>query len=341
MIIKENNNWFKGIDSIRFILAFIVMLFHSNFIYAATLKHSSVLPIKILGLFLANAFDGTSAVIAFFIISGFVIHYPNRNGIRNVGEFWIRRLVRIFIPLFLVLIIGAFFDHPEKSVVWSIYCEIIYYALYPLMAKISLSWKNKFIISFAISIILIITLANHDLVALIKQTNNNYHGYYWQFGIGLTWIIGLPCWLLGVIIAQNIDNLNTVNRNSVIFYRLLVFFISVFCCFGKFHLHISYIISMNFFALIQYKWIQKEIIYYKNNQPISTFEKMGKFSYSLYLCHHSLFVILGYYLVINNITYPILIILTVGISFIFYLLVEKPSHLLARTLSAKFLLYKK
>ena len=144
-----------------------------------------------------------------------------------------------------------------------------------------------------------------------------------------------------IIIAKNIDKLNSINRILVLIYRFLVFLISVFCCFAKFHLHLSYIVSMNIFALILYKWIQGEIIYYKNKKPISIFEKLGKFSYSIYLCHPILFVILGYYLVINNITYPLLIILILIISFIFYLLVEKPSHILARTLSAKFILFKK
>jgi len=90
---------------------------------------------KYTGFFLANAFDGIGAVIAFFIISGFVIHYPNKNGIPNLKEFWIRRFVRIVIPLCIILPLGLLFDHPEKAVVWSLFCELIYYAIYPFLAK--------------------------------------------------------------------------------------------------------------------------------------------------------------------------------------------------------------
>src|ERR1700730_5627895 len=110
--------WFYGVNSLRFVLAFMVLLSHSDIVYATILKHSPHLIFRCIGYFLANAFDGTSAVIAFFIISGFVIHYPNKNGISNLTEFWIRRFLRILIPLIVILIIGAFFDHPEKTVVW-------------------------------------------------------------------------------------------------------------------------------------------------------------------------------------------------------------------------------
>src|SRR5579862_5686862 len=128
--------WFYGVDSIRFVLAFIVMLSHFDNVYADALKHSPNILLQYAGFFLANAFDGIAAVIAFFIISGFVIHYPNKNGIPDLKEFLIRRFLRILIPLSFVLIIGNWFNHPEKTVVWSLSCELIYYGLYPFLSKI-------------------------------------------------------------------------------------------------------------------------------------------------------------------------------------------------------------
>ena len=335
MKFNPQSKWFNGVDSLRFVLAFIVMLSHSDVVYATAMKHSNHLITKIAGVFLANAFDGTSAVIAFFIISGFVIHYPNKNGIPNLAEFWIRRFVRIAIPLIFILIVGIFFDHPEKTVVWSVYCELVYYALYPAFFKINLSWKNKFILAYIIAAILICSLAFHDIIAFFKQTDINYGGLYWQLG-PLTWVVGLPCWMLGVLIAEHIDDLKTTTFNTVLIYRFLIYFVSCFLCFGKFHLHISYILSMNIFAFLLYKWIQTEIIYYKNKQPIATLEKMGKFSYSLYLCHRSLFTILAVFISVNFYTYPFFISLAVLIAYCFYLAVEKPSHRLARKLNSKF-----
>ena len=65
----KKDKWFYGVDSIRFILAFIVLISHSHLIYATVLKQSTHPLLRYLGVFTANAFDGTSAVIAFFIIS--------------------------------------------------------------------------------------------------------------------------------------------------------------------------------------------------------------------------------------------------------------------------------
>jgi peptidoglycan/LPS O-acetylase OafA/YrhL len=226
---KQSNKWFYGVNSIRFVLAFIVMLSHFDNIYADGLKTSPHLPIKFLGMFLANAFDGTSAVIAFFIISGFVIHYPCKNGINNTIQFWIRRFLRILIPLAVIICVGIYFNHPEKTVTWSLFCELVYYALYPLLLKINLSWKAKFTAAWFIAAIFITIGSYHDVLAFFKQSNNQYQGYYWQLGDYLTWVIGLPCWLLGVLIAENIDKLKTITTRKVIMYRLLVYVISCIC----------------------------------------------------------------------------------------------------------------
>jgi peptidoglycan/LPS O-acetylase OafA/YrhL len=332
----QKNNWFYGIDSIRFILAFIVMLSHFDNVYATALKHSSNSLLRYGGYFLSNAFDGIAAVIAFFIISGFVIHYPNKNGIGSLKEFWIRRFLRILIPLSVILIIGIQFNHPEKTVVWSLFCELIYYGLYPFLSMIRLSWKNKFLIAYAVAALVICLLAYHDIISFFKQTNGNYDGSYRPAGGYFTWIIGLPCWLLGVLIAEKIDYLKQATLRTVIFYRLLVFIISCFCIIGEFHLHLSYVLSMNIFALLLYKWIETEIIYFKNHRPNPILEKMGKFSYSLYLCHPLLYFILRLFLNLNTSTYPIFILLTISFSYVFYLVVEKPGHRLARKITIKY-----
>lgn len=333
---KGANKWFYGVDSVRFVLAFIVMLSHFDNVYATALKHSSHSLVRDAGYFVANAFDGTSTVIAFFIISGFVIHYPNKNGIPSLTEFWIRRFLRILIPLSVILVAGSWFGHPENAVVWSLYSELIYYALYPLMAKISLSWKTKFLIAYMVAAAVIGVLCFHDIMAFVKQTNTNYHGYYWQLGWYLTWIVGLPCWLLGVLIAEHIDDIKQASYNRVMIYRISVYTISCFCCFAKFHLHLSYILSMNLFALLLYKWLQTEIAYFKTHPANSLLEQLGKFSYSLYLCHPLLYVILKQYITYNTFTYPVFLLLTVACAYGFYLIVEKPGHKFARRITRKY-----
>jgi peptidoglycan/LPS O-acetylase OafA/YrhL len=335
---KQQAKWFYGVDSIRFILAFVVMLSHFDNVYAWSLKTSALLPVKIFAAFLANAFDGTSAVIAFFIISGFVIHYPCKNGITNVWQFWVRRFVRILIPLLVIILAGSPFDHPEKTVTWSLYCELIYYAIYPLLLKINYSWQTKFIAAWILAAAFIGVGAYHDIFSLVTQTNTKYHGYYWQFGPLLTWIIGLPCWLLGVLIAERIDQQKPVVFSTVVVYRLVIFGISVCCSVAKFHLHLSYIISMNIFALLLYRWLRAEIVYYRNRPANATLEKMGKFSYSLYLCHPLVFLLLKQWMPVDVLTYPLLVLLTVVAAYLFYKGVERPSHQLAQRINHRYFL---
>jgi peptidoglycan/LPS O-acetylase OafA/YrhL len=204
------------------------------------------------------------------------------------------------------------------------------------MARISLSWKTKFFIAYLVAALAIGMLCFHDIVAFFKQTNADYQGYYWQLGWYLTWIVGLPCWLLGVLIAEHIDRLKTISFNKVVVYRIGVFAISCFCCFAKFHAHLSYILSMNLFALLLYKWLQTEIAYFKTHPANNLLEQMGKFSYSLYLCHPLLYVILRRFIAYNIFTYPVFVLLTVTGAYAFYLVIEKPGHKLARRITRKY-----
>jgi peptidoglycan/LPS O-acetylase OafA/YrhL len=184
--------------------------------------------------------------------------------------------------------------------------------------------------------IIICLVAFHGMDAFFEKVHLRYHSYFIPLQILLMAIELLPCWLLGVIIAEQIDDLKHVTYKSVVIYRFLVFFGSWCCSVGKFHFHIWYMASMNIFALLLFKWIEAEITYFKHNLPNPMLEKMGNFSYSVYLCHHTVYVAFGLLLYANFYTYPLLILITIVISFFFYLFIEKPSHLLARKINRKF-----
>jgi len=328
-IAAQHKNWFKGLDSLRFILALIVLMSHFQSPYVFPLMASASTSIKWFGYIVDKLFDGSAAVIAFFIISGFVIHYPNKNGIKDLKTFWIRRFVRIFVPLIIIYFVGIKFNHPDRTVVWSLICELFYYAVYPLLAKIKLSWLYKFIIAYVVAAILIIWRAHPDVISLFGPRDIKYHGYYWQLGIFLTWIVGLPVWLLGVLLAEHIDKLGPVSFTKLLLYRIVIILLSCFFSSAQAYMHVSFILTLNIFALLIYKWLQAEIIYFKTREPNALLEKMGKFSYSLYLCHPTIYVIMGFWLSNTFINYPIFIIVSIAVSYLFYLAVEKPSHLLA------------
>jgi peptidoglycan/LPS O-acetylase OafA/YrhL len=306
----------------------MVMLSHFDNLYSNYFIACKNQLAHYLGYFIADVYDGTAAVIAFFLVSGFVIHYPNKNGIRDLKQFWLRRYIRIIIPLAVICIIGIY-QHPER-LLWSLVCELAYYTVYPFLSKINISWRNKFFIAYAISAVLIVVGAHRDVYAFIHQDGTTYHGYYWQMGFFLTWIVGLPCWLLGVLIAEQIDKLTYISNTRVMLYRVLVILVGFICNVLKEQHYVSYVLSMNVIAPVIYLWLRAEIVYYKTRPSVTILENMGKFSYSLYICHPIIYLALLRFVPYNMATYPLYIIICIGFSYCFYLLVERPSHRLAQ-----------
>ena len=90
---------------------------------------------------------------------------------------------------------------------------------------------------------------------------------------------------------------------------------------------------MNFFAIPLFYWIKQEIYYYKNNDPLLFLEFLGKFSYSIYLCHGVALFIFMIFIHINIYNYIFIYLFGIIISYIYYILIEKPSHKLAVNLS--------
>jgi len=329
---EKKYHWIKGIDSIRFFLALIVLLSHFQDPFVKIFKASGFFPLHIFGVFINHLFCGVAAVIAFFVISGFVIHYPYRHKERfSVGNFLLRRWLRIGIPLIVVGGIANYFHYFEKIPIWSLYCELIYYTLYPVLFKIKISWKWKVYLSFFVSSVAILLLNKDNLLSLYYQKDLNYNINYWHLGVSVTWLVGLPCWLLGVLLADNIDKLSySVSTATIYAYRLLVYASSMVILALAAHWFVSCILSLNIFALLLYVWLEKEIIYHRTYEPVRLFEYFGKFSYSLYICHELCFLIIAAFLPYNQYTYVAYIVLTIAMAYVVYLLVEYPSHRLAQ-----------
>ncbi|OUJ74868.1 acyltransferase family protein [Hymenobacter crusticola] len=331
---STQSKWFGGLNSIRFVLAFIVVLSHLGNPIAIALRHSNLKLLQYVGMLLGVSFVGVSAVIAFFVISGFVIHYPNRNGIRDVKLFYVKRLVRVLVPLLVIMLAGMPFGNPERAVVWSLYCELIYYAIYPTLAKINTAWRVKLIFAFIVAAILIGTVGQPDLVSMLAQSDRGYMGDLWRFGFKLTWLVGLPYWLLGVMMAEKIDFVQQrVSTQRIWLWRIGLYAATVVCCTLRFHSFVPYSLSMLIMAAPIAKWLEQEIIYYRTKQPTAWLENFGKFSYSLYLCHPLIITALLTFVPLTVYSYLGYLMVCVVGAYLFYLLLEKPSHLLAEKLA--------
>lgn len=314
----------KGLDTIRFICACWVVLSHVPHPESDAVRMSHFL--RLLNGLFKIAFNGPAAVIVFFVISGFCIHYPYRNKAKiDLSEFYARRYIRIGVP-FLVAVVLSVIARLQlaflfETVLWSLVAEIIYYTIYPLLSRLNarFGWKRMIILSFVISY----------LVVLTNPTAKNYASYGWH----LNWLVGLPCWMLGCFLAEEVGRLATTPGNAIWLWRSGVLIASVACLCLRFFSPIGYPLTLNVFGVLVYFWLRQEIPYFQVQTPAGYLEKAGQWSYSLYLTH---MVVFGFMSIhpIQFLSRFLNIFITLPLAFtcayIFYQLVEKPSHHLAK-----------
>lgn len=333
-------NRIKALDSLRFVCAFLVLIGHSGLPLPYFMKEetgTNLLMIN-LGKLLGLIFNGPAAVICFFIISGFCINFPYRNQQKiNLLPYYSRRLLRIGIPAIIALFLYINFSieflekEPQLGVLWSVICEIIYYLIFPVLfyCRKLIKWQYLFSIAYVTSFIVL--LFNLDL---LEKMHNAYSP-----SIYLGWLIGLPCWLLGCWLSENYDHFTLLSFKKIWLLRISMIGVIAILRIIKFHIDspfASNAFTLNLFALLACAWIGYEIIYYQSNEPFQSFENAGKWSYSLYLIHPMVYSLLLYFNY-KEVGSLILILISLILSYIFYLLVEKPSHAFSVFVSKQFL----
>ncbi|EMI53114.1 acyltransferase family protein [Rhodopirellula sallentina] len=325
-----------GLDSIRFVCAIVVVIGHFGMPFEISLPAIPLIERALNGI-IGCLFNGPAAVVIFFVLSGLCIHFPQtRRESLHTKPFYTKRFIRIGIPCFLALLfywlLQIKLPAPKFGVFWSIICESIYYALYPailLFAK-RWGWASTVISGFCISSF--ITIANVDLI-----TEN---ADYTAFGLW-TWAIGLPCWLLGCWLAENTRRFPALTTLQISFLRALVFLVSVVLRVVKFHVEsplASNCITLNIFAFFAVFWIGCEVNYYANRKPFHFLEWGGTWSYSLYIIHPLIPTLVATTIAISaqNSLYRVGVFLVAFVtSYLFFLLVELPSHHLAKWLGAR------
>jgi peptidoglycan/LPS O-acetylase OafA/YrhL len=298
---------------------------HLEFPYLREPQHGVL---WLLRAYLHLALNGPAAVIVFFVISGFCIHFPNRDGLAMPSwkAYYARRYIRILIPMTVSLILAMPLRFPfnlfNHSILWSLLCEEIYYLLYPafLMAQRRLGWRGLLIVSGVLSLCVILT--------------NPGAREYPAYGSWLNWLLGLPCWLLGCHLAARFDVIRQRNVSTVQVWqwRMGAYVLSTIAEALAFHSPIGAPWSLNLFAIYGALWLEREMAYYRD-RPAPPLEQAGEASYSIYLVHEhgfALATMMGVLALGAAPAYGILIISAGGFATLFYVLVERPSHKLAR-----------
>jgi peptidoglycan/LPS O-acetylase OafA/YrhL len=327
----------NGLDSIRFLCAAVVMIFHLGLINDRLYGQSEAgLARDSIGIF-NSFFNGPAAVIVFFVISGFCIHYPNKDGRKLlIVPFYIRRFIRILLPAGVCYLGTRWLFHDrtrfQDGVLWSVVCEAIYYLIYPqlLYLRRKSSWLLLLLISSAGAGLLIFT---H--LSSLSYGLHSYVALNWY-----TWIVGLPCWLLGCWLAENYLVFPLLSPLQMWGMRIGIYGLSVALQLLRFHLHTvlaSNCILLDLFSLPVCLWLGFEIIYLSKHAPPTALEWAGSWSYSLYLIHPVMlpaFAVLGLrFILLNSYTHFLVLGAALIASYVYFLCIERPSHRLSITAS--------
>lgn len=326
-------NRYPILDALRFVLALWVTIGHFGMFPLFQGMDTSTR----LGRFLVHGWDsivfGIPAVIGFFIISGFCIHLPFLNQEKlPVGRYYARRYTRIFIPVFAAVWIWRLLGNKQpyfgehsilwESVLWSLVCEEIYYAVYPLVRWIRrrYSWAPVFGCAFALSV----GIASSHLRAID----------WTAYGPVETAFLLFPVWLLGCMLAEKSASIPPLDSTWVIWkWRFFAWAGSWACEMLHFKTSIHIPLTMFWFGVLAWLWMEKEIAYGKLHPPSRALVFGGAWSYSLYLIHGSAPALYEKLHVPNLgliVNYFALLALALLMSYLFYLVIERPSHRLAR-----------
>jgi peptidoglycan/LPS O-acetylase OafA/YrhL len=331
MSIREENRRVCGLDTLRFLAALWVVFGHCGSFPLMGVDRSTWVGWLANAVY-GNLFSGPAAVIVFFVISGFCIHYPYRgNRVFQPFPYFVRRFARIGIPLVVAILLARPFGVNLRlfndSILWSLFAELIYYSLYPFLRRLShrLSWTKLVGTAFLLAV----------GVALTDPRAKEYPAY----GIALNWLLGLPCWLLGCQLAEaHSPSELQLARQNIWVWRMTIWALSAVFSALRFHSPLGYPWTLNLFSIPVYFWLQQEIRGFHAIGINRLWEWAGKWSYSIYLTHmisNAIYVRLQILAFGPNLAWCAKILAILVSAYVFYVVVEKPAHLIAQKLSGR------
>jgi peptidoglycan/LPS O-acetylase OafA/YrhL len=324
-----------GLDTIRLLCALIVALGHFSPAVDLTWLGLSSGQSRIVSGALFSVLNGQAAVIVFFVLSGFVIHLPTVAGkSMGVAEFYARRWTRVGIPsiAFVVLYLTLLGPPPKgewnETVLWSIFCELAYYALYPWLLRSGIALRHWLMVATAG--MLIVMIADWDMMA----SNGNYQ----VFGAELTWIVGFPVWLMGCLLAEYHQRAPLLKASWIWLIRLGLLVLAGVLLLARYHSplppqYTAFPVSLTLFSVLAVIWLAIETRAFLARGSSPMLDRLGATTFSLYLSHWFVLQQFG-----DNRLPPMLLLYCLGIAAaaaLFYYTIEYPSHLLARTLGGK------
>ncbi len=331
------------LDALRFLAALWVCLYHGVKFPGSRLFPS-------FDLAWDCAFFGGTGVLAFFVISGFCIHYPAvaKGSTPQWGSFLTRRFVRVILP-YLAVLPFAFWTHRNydmlfgNDLAWTILCDLAYYAFYPFLyvAGRKAGWNALLVLSLAASGagMYARTIASIDI------------------GNAILIPIFLPVWVMGCVLAEMFvkclrsGSLSLPGHGVVFALRaavLLVTPVIAWLSISKIIYWQSLAVPVSFLVMV---WLWVEIRHFSSGRPVPPLLVWaGAWIYSLYLTHPitqcglDMFLkawfpdfdaVLHSHFLWLTLRFAIMVTATFAAAYLFAVLVEFPSHQLARWLSRR------
>lgn len=332
---------FQVLDALRGVLAMTVALGHvgmpplfgameqNNFYWSMAAKFWRTL-----------AF-GPPAVIAFFVISGFCIHYlyVGPDASMSVLRFYGRRYLRICLPIVVVAALYFLYLRPGvwpfgrdgilwNSTLWSLLCEEIYYAVYPLLLFAARRLGIKWIL-FA------------SVFPCILALWITYPAVEWtDLGVFGTTIVLAPVWLSGAVLAEEAFNrkIAPVSVTALVAWRVGAWIVMWLALVLHFHLGFHQTASSVLIGIFAYFWLRAELSRGGDARPAPALVWLGAWSYSLYLTHPLVVLAVskqGLDRLESVTTWTICMAAVILASYVFFLLIEAPSHRFARRISLR------
>lgn len=348
------------IDAMRGFAALLVAYFHCRQVEWVGMQafHQSVghsLSLNALAAYLTFPIAwGSAGVPIFFVISGYCIHRGGALRLASnpayrldTGNFWVRRLARIYPVLLAALVLTFALDsfslqllpvsHKIREIglqaflvnlfslqgvagktfgsngaLWTLSLEVQFYAIYPLLFALRhrIGMTNVLAIVAVVNVVSALVLERHDI---------QFFTSYWF------------SWTLGAWIADAKVRSAPQARSSNWLYALAVAFIVLGCAafhFGQYGAFQFWAIG---FAFYLYRALDRR------GSPArrETFgtrmlSRLGDFSFSLYLIHLPIFVLLSSLLFRSSLQMSIwpsfaYMFVAVPVAYVFYRLVELPA----------------
>jgi peptidoglycan/LPS O-acetylase OafA/YrhL len=324
----------RGLDTLRFVTAMWVAFYHgARFPIDRVVQPHSTFD-KFLLLVGNTTWNGTAAVTVFFVISGFLIHAGNVGKRQlDLQAFWLRRGIRICVPLAATIAIayalGPRYVRSLEAILWTVYAEIAYYALYPLILPL--------IFRFGVARILMVSLA----ISLIMIATHPTLIYLFGFGPKYTWLFNAPLWLMGCYLAEQRAKISLLTSKIPLWaFRLGVLIYCYASTIAANHLgqvSIGYTWTIWPFGVYCMAWLDAEMTRGTGKTTFAILERFGVAGFSLYLMHKIAirWVDMNFQQLSPFASWIVTLASVAILTWTFYRLVEWPAHKLARSIGRR------